>query len=402
MSDIYYKRNECRLCGSTELHLVMPFAQTPLADSYIPESLLTSKQNIYPLDMYLCNNCGHVQLLDVIRAEAIYYDYLYKTQSSLGLVEHFREYSDYVLDKINPKEGSLIVDLGSNDGTLLGFYKNRGYRVLGFDPAKTIAEKACSMGIETVSDFFNSDNSKKYRKTHGAASIISTNNIFANIDDADDFMQGIHNLLDEDGVYILECAYLLDLVKNMVFDFIYHEHLSQYSIKPLVKFFEKHGMELFDVMRVPTKGGSIRCFVQLINGPRPKSKNLNKFLLEEESAGLYQVSFYEDFMAKVDKAKNEVRNKLIEYRKSGSKIAAYGASATSTTLLYHFELSNFIDFFVDENPVKIGLYSPGVHIPVYEPDKLCSLKPDVVIIMAWRYADAIIQKNTKLQRNSQW
>lgn len=393
MKDSVYRRETCRLCGSRALEVVLPLTPTSLADAYISADHLHEEQPIYPLDLFLCRDCGFSQLLDIVIPRIIYLDYIYETVSSLGLVDHFRRYADEVTAIIRPPANALVVDIGSNDGTLLSFFKERGLRVLGVDPAREIARSATASGIETLPTFFTYDLASQILNERGPATIITANNLYANVDDLATLTEAIHHLLSTDGVFVFESFYLADWMQNMVFDFTYHEHLSYFSVKPLVSFFQSHDMELIDVQRVPTKGGSIRCVIQRVGGPRPVSPAVAELVEMETKLGLHRAETFKAFAARIDQAKDQTLELVRSLLAQGKTIAGYGASATTTTLVYHFELGDKLSFIADDYPAKQNLYSPGYHIPVLAPQALYERKPDYVLILAWRYVEPIIKKH---------
>lgn len=388
-----YRREACRLCNSDDLEVALQLAPTPLADSYVSANHLDKVQEEYPLDLYLCYKCGFTQLLDIVQPEVIYIDYIYKTASSLGLYEHFERYADKVVNIIGPEKGSLVIDIGSNDGMLLRFFENHGMRVLGIDPAKDIANAATESGIETLPAFFDGRLGRQIKNDRGAASVVTVNNLFANIDDLADFTEGIRGLLAPDGVFVFESFYLSDLIQNMVFDFTYHEHLSYFSVKPLKFFFRRHNMELIDVERIATKGGSLRCMVQKADGPRKVSPSVDRLISDEENRGIQRVETFKIFADKIDGVKNQLETLLGDLKKKGKAIIGYGASPTTTTLIYHFDIADILSFLVDDNPLRQNLYSPGYHIPVLSPELIYKEMPDYVLVMAWRYAEPIISKH---------
>jgi SAM-dependent methyltransferase len=393
MSQSNYRRESCRLCGSGNLQLALHLEPTPLADSYIPERLLGQPQAVYPLDVALCGDCGFSQVRDVVEPEIIYVDYIYETKSSLGLVDHFKRYADSVVARIHPAAGSLVVDIGSNDGTLLSAFKARGLRVLGVDPARDIARRAMESGIETLAEFFGRDLAKKILSDHGPATIITANNLFANVDDLTAMTEAIRSLLAPHGVFIFESFYMGDLMANMVFDFIYHEHLSCFSVKPLDSFFRRLGMELIDVERVPTKGGSLRYTAQLAGGPRKASPAVASFIAEETARGLQTIQAFRAFDARIQAAKNATLEKLAQVKAAGGSVDGYGASATTTTLIHHFQLTNSVGCIYDDYPAKQHLYCPGSHIPVLPSGQIYVRKPDYVLIFAWRYWKPIVDQH---------
>jgi len=387
------RRSTCRLCDSKNLELVFQLSPSPIGDAFVSREKLNEKQETYPIDLFLCRECGLAQLLDVIDPEILYGDYIYLTGSSLGLREHFQEYANDVINKLNPSQESLIIDIGSNDGILLSYFKKSGYKVLGVEPARHIAEKASLSGIETLPEFFNTSLAEKIVQDYGYASVITANNVYANIDDLKTFTHGIRSLMAPDGVFIFESFYLSDVIQNMVFDFIYHEHLSAFAIKPIQSFFSQFGMELIDVKRIPTKGGSIRYFVQLKGGPRKINSSVYSMIEFEEKLGFYNPKTFQVFSNKINALKKQTYSLLSDIRAQGGKIAGYGASITGTTLIYHFNIGEFLEYLVDDNLDKQGRFSPGLHLPVYSSETLYEKQPDYTVILAWRFADPIINKH---------
>jgi SAM-dependent methyltransferase len=393
MESVCYHRNSCRLCDSTNVSLVLKLTPSPPVDAYIPKSRFGEKQEAFPMDLYLCRDCGHGQLLDVVSPKLLFGDYIYTTSSSPGLVDYFRKYAADVLDQLKLPSGVLTLDIGSNDGTLLSFLKEKGLRVLGVDPAKEIAAAATGRGIETLPEFFNSRIAQKIRAERGPVNLVTANNVFAHSDTLGDMADGVRMLLAPDGVFVFEVSYLLDMIENMVFDFIYHEHLSHHSVKPLQIFLRRHGLHLFAVERTPSKGGTIRCFAQLAGGPQPEQPSVAQMLKREEAFGLYQLGTYEKYTARINQAKKQLQDLLKELTGAGKTIGGYGASATSTVLTYHFDLETVMRFIIDDNPIRQNRYSPGHHIPIVSSKVLIEEKPDYVIILAWRFADLIISRN---------
>lgn len=388
-----YRRDTCRLCGRRHHELALQLAPTPLADAYVSLEHRDEVQPTYPLDLSVCRGCGHVQLLDVVHPEAIYREYIYETTSSLGLAEHFRSYAEEVFGRIAPAPGSFAIDLGSNDGTLLRCFAGRGMRVLGIDPAREIARRATAAGIETLPLFFSEALGRQLHRERGPAAIITSNNLVANVDDLDDFIEGIRALLAPDGVFVFESFYLADLMRHLVFDFIYHEHLSYFSVKPLETFFRRHGMELVDVLRVTTKGGSLRYTVQRAGGPRKASPAVAEMMALETESGLDRPETFRAFAATIDQAKGRVVSLLRDLTAQGKRIDGFGASATTTTLLYHFGLGDMIGAIYDDNAQRHHLFSPGLHLPVLPPQALYERKPDAVVMLAWRYAQPIMARH---------
>jgi SAM-dependent methyltransferase len=392
----YRHRDTCRLCDSKNLDLVLPILPSPIGDAFIPESRISEKQELFPLDTYLCLDCGHLQNLDIVNPDILFRDYTYKTSASLGLVEHFKSYAESVVNDMAIQPGALVVEIGSNDGSLLKAFKNNGMRVVGVDPAVAIAQIATMEGVPTIPDFFTSEIAERILNENGPASLFCANNVFAHADNIRDIVKGIRTLLSPDGVFVFEVSYVPDMVDKLVFDTIYHEHVSHHALVPLEKFFNSLDMTLFSVQRVPTKGGSIRAFAQpLSTGKRPKENLMLEMFREEGLRGFDKPQTYRKFYKDIDSRKQETLSYIKNLISDGKTIAAYGASTTTTTLLYHFELENHVKYIFDDNPIKFSTFSPGAHIPVLNSDEIYTLKPDVIVILAWQYADLIIKRHIK-------
>ena len=270
-------------------------------------------------------------------------------------------------------------------------------RVIGVDPATEVARRATETGIKTIEGYFTPDIARKIKNEHGLASIITANNVIANVDDLKLFTEGIKELLAPDGVFIFETSYLLDVIDKMLVETIFHEHLSYFSAKPLALFFQTMGLQLIDVFRVPTKGGSLRGVVQLADGVRMQSAAVQELINLETKTGLFTPEIFISYSRRLDKIKNHLQFLLSDLKGRCKTIAGYGASVGVTTLLYLFELNRFLDFIVDDNPKKQNLFSPGHHIPVLAPEVLDGRKHDYILILAWAYAEPIIKKHTNFQ-----
>jgi SAM-dependent methyltransferase len=390
------RRKHCRLCEGGNLQLVLPIAASPIGDAYVTADKLHEEQALYPLDLYLCMDCAHVQNLDVVDPEILFRDYIYVTSSSLGLVEHYRRYSDEVSSRLGVTPGSLVVEIGSNDGSLLQFFKALGMRVVGIDPARRIADEATAKGIPTLPEFFSSALARDIRTKHGPAAIVAANNVFAHADDLADIVRGVRVLLDEDGVFVFEVSYLVDIVDRFLFDTVYHEHVCYHSIVPLERFLKRLGMQLFDVQRISSKGGSIRCFSQrLPEGKRPTSPIVGELSGLELERGFGKPEVYRAYGAAIEQRKRALHELIDSGRAAGKTVAGYGASTTVTTLTWHFALMDKLEFLVDDNPRKQGLYSPGCHTPVIASEELYTRRPDYVVVLAWNYAEAIIKRHQR-------
>ena len=380
----YYLKKECRLCGSKKLKKVLDLGPSALCDDYLIKKI---KQNKFPLRLFLCKNCSFLQIDAIIVPQAIYRNYIYKTTSSFGLSKHFESYAEAVDKFAGRRNYKFVVDVGSNDGTLLKKFKQKNKRVLGVEPSTKTAQRATREGIPTIGEFFNSDLSDQIVKKYGNADIVTVNNLFANIDNLRDFTRGLIDLLSPEGVLVIESSYAHDMVKNMVFDFIYHEHLSYFSIRPLMRFFQDLGMKLIHLEKSPSKGGSLRYYWAKSSSSL-KTDQKTKALIQSEKP-LTEKTF-KTFHKEIQTQKKNLDN-LLNKNKS-RVVVGYGASATSTTLISYFGLSRRLDYLVDENDAKIGTFSPGCHLPVYHPGKLRNEKNPVLIILAWRFLKTIYPK----------
>jgi SAM-dependent methyltransferase len=394
MTSISSKRKTCRLCDSDQLTLVLPINASPIADAFVSVSQLSQVQPLVPLDLYQCQACGHVQNLDIVNPELLFRDYIFTTSSSAGLVSHFRSYAADVVKEFAVAPGSLVAEIGSNDGTLLKFFRDAGMKVVGIDPAREIAKQATEEGIPTIPEYFDVALSAIIQKQYGKAKLIVANNVYAHADQLGGLTDGIANLLDTDGVFVFEVSYLMDIIDKFVFDTVYHEHLSYHSVKPFVQFFAAHGLHLFNVQTISTKGGSMRGFVQKAGGPHLERSVVKQMIIEEDRRGLHLPQIFKEYESKIVACKSALLEYMEQAKQKGLKIAAYGASTTVTTLMYHFELTDKLAYLIDDNTKKHGMFSPGCHLEVKPSSILLGTdRPDVVVILAWQYAEVIMRKN---------
>ncbi len=392
MTAMVTEKHSCRLCQSEQLQPALSLAPTPLGDEFVPAGLLGQAQPCYPLDLMLCGECGNVQLRNVVNPDAVYRHYTYTTSVSLGLAEHFQKYADALLAQHPIAPGGMVVEIGSNEGLMLRAFANRGLRVLGVDPAADIARHATRAGTKTLPTYFTAELARQIRAQHGPAGAIVANYVLANIDDFDDVISGVDALLADNGVLVFETSYCLDVVQQALLDTIFHEHLSYFAVAPLAKFFRRHGMEITDVRRVHTKGGSIRVTVRRAGAARPAPAVAELIALEAQ-AGLDRVETYQSLGNRLDQQKSTLLALLSGWKRQGKTIAAYGAAVGLTTMIYQFELGGYLSFIADDNPQKFNLFSPGLHLPTLPSQALYDRRPDYVILLAWRYADAILKRH---------
>lgn len=390
------QRTTCRLCGGKKLQKVLSLGKTPLANAFVPAEARAASQPVFPLDLHLCLECGHLQLLEIVRADLLFRDYLYVSGTSPVFVEHFRRYAEEAVRIAGLKPGDPVIDIGSNDGTLLRFFKEKGMKVLGIDPARKIAEEASSKGIPTLREFFTPELAEKLKEEGWRPGVITANNVFAHADDLAAVAQGVRTLLRGDGVFLFEVSYLLDVFEKGLFDTIYHEHLSYHAVKPLAAFFRKNGLRLVGARRVDSHGGSLRGIVRTeASGPAPLPE-VQQRIAEEEAAGLFRPEVYQTFSQKISDRGRTLKELLLKLKAEGKRIVGFGAPAKATTLLYSFGLGpDLLDAVIDDSPWKQGLYTPGLHIPVVPAERLYdpANRPDCCLILAWNFAEPIIQKH---------
>jgi hypothetical protein len=390
-----YHRNTCRLCDSPKVEIVVDLAPVPLAEKYVTKDQLNQKDELYPVDLYMCRDCGHVQILDVIDPKFLWQDYTYHSGQTRGIVEHFEKVAEQVTGKFQPPKGGLVIDIGSNDGSLLRPFKARGLRVLGIDPARDIALKATASGVETLPELMTPELARSIRAKHGPASIITAFNVFAHADDMAGMAESVREMLAPDGVFLFEVQYLLDIVDRMLLGTIFHEHLCHHSVKPMMKFLQKHGMELIDIERVMIQKGSLIGTVQPVGGKRPVAPIVGEMVALENKRRLDQPETVRTFSTRLKKLKAQTQTLITEWKKQGKTIAGYGAARSGPTLIAQLGLENCIEFVVDDHPQKVHKYTPGHHIPVLPTDELCKRMPDYVILLAWIHAEKIMADNRK-------
>ncbi len=377
MEKLFHTRSDCRLCRSRDLDLVVPLAPMPIATPNFALPDVAKEAPVFklpvPLDLHLCRACGLLQVINVGNPELQYGHYVYTTSLSLGLTEHFRRYADDVIAALRPRAGTLVVELGSNDGTLLRFFKDKGMRVHGIDPATAIAAKATAGGIPTTPAFFGRATAEKLLKTEGPAGIVVANNMIANVDDLDDLIGGVRALLADDGVFIFETQYGLDVVQHNLLDTVYHEHLTYFNVAPLVAYFRSIGMAVIDVKHIETKGGSIRVSVQKVGAPRSVAASVSAFLTRESDLGLDRREIYAALTQRIARIRRTLHELIATERQAGRRVAGYGVSVGTTTLLAQLELGSKIDMLFDDDPAKDPVLSgPGYAIPVRGSDAVSS------------------------------
>lgn len=394
------KVEACRICGSDSLFKFLDLGPTPLANSFVKPGDAGKDEPRYPLDVCLCRECGLVQLGYVVPPEIMFKDYIYFSSTSDTLRAHFAELAREALER-HLSEGDLVVEIASNDGVLLKNLLGKGVRVLGVEPATNVARVAIESGVDTLNDFFNSETAKSIRESKGPAKLILANNVFAHIPDLHGCVQGFSTLLSDDGAVIIEFPYLGELCRNTEFDTIYHEHLSYFSLKPIMRLFESHGMEVFDASFQAVHGGTIRVYIQKKNGGhKVDAAKISGILASEAKAGLYDPAFYASFAQAVNRLRSELVSLLERLKAEGKSVAIYGAPAKGNTLLNFCKINTgLVSFAVDKSGYKQGLLTPGTHIPIFGTSLIMERRPDYLLILAWNFSDEIIAQQSEYRKS---
>jgi len=386
---------KCRICGSSRLKLFLDLGKTPLANAFVQKKDIKDEEQRYPLRVLFCETCNLCQLQHIIDPQTLFSHYVYFSSPMPQLSGYFSKYIDEAITRFIPSKKGRVVEIGSNDGILLAEVKKYGIKVLGVDPAKNIALVANVRGIPTIPDFFSNRLAHKIVKTYGRANMVIANNVVAHINDHHDLIQGVKTLLHEDGVFIFEAPYLIDMFTNLSFDTIYHEHLSYLAVRPLMMLMDKYDMEIFDVQAHHVQGLSLRVFVGN-RGKHKVSNSVSRFIEQELAMGLNSLNSYKKLAKQIASIKNKARRVLYKLKCKGSKISAYGAPAKGNTLLNYYDIGrDVLDYATEELPSKIGMFTPGTHIPIIDIKNARKIPPDFFLLLAWNYKDAILKKEEK-------
>lgn len=389
------KHTNCRICKSPDLVQFLDFGMHPLANSFLRKEDLHKPEARYPLGVCFCKNCNLVQLSDVVSADVLFRDYIYFS-SGMPSSKHFNEYA-YEVSSMLSNPDDLVVEIGSNDGHLLSVIRDLGARILGIDPAFNIARIANERGVNTLPEFFSEQIAYKVAQEYGEARVIIGNNVVAHINDHHDLIKGVDALLADDGVFIFEAPYILDMFENLAFDSIYHEHLSYLAVRPLAKLLSQFGFEIFDVKIFGVQGNSLRVYAGRYGTHRIESV-VGELIKKEENLRLGELSSYISLASKIESRKKEIIDVLTALKRDGKRIASYGAPARGNTLLNYFGIGNqTLDFATEALPSKIGLYTPGARIPVVDVEWARKNPPDYYLMLAWNYKDAILEKEKEFR-----
>lgn len=386
----------CRSCGRpTEVFL--PFGALPLANALVPLELPAEEQDRIPLTLAICPGCSLVQLVESVDPVRLFRRYVYFSSNSPAYLRHAESLARRIIAERRLWNESLVVEIASNDGYLLQNYLAAGIAVFGIEPAENIANIARARGIETICDFFDGGLARDLERRGVQADVVHAHNVLAHVPDLPGFVAGLATIVKPDGIIIIEVPYLRDLIGNLEFDTVYHEHLCYFALTPLVTLFERNGLQIFDVEHLEIHGGSLRIFAR--RTIEHAAASVERMLQQEEAWGVHDPEIYRRFSEKVASFRPMLRAFLSDLRATGKSIAAYGASAKGATLLNYCGVDHrLIDFVADRSRAKHGLAMPGVQIPIVAPETLLSRQPDFALILAWNFADEICRQQAEYSR----
>jgi len=388
------KNKNCRFCNANLTKIFVDLGMSPLSNSYVSADKLNEKEVFYPLQVFVCEKCFLVQLSEFESPQNIFNDYAYFSSYSDSWLKHAENYVKMMIKKFQINEENLVIELASNDGYLLQYFKKSGIPILGIEPAANVAKVAESKGIPTMVKFFGVHTAKELVSKKKQPHLIVGNNVLAHVPNLNDFVKGMKILLNHNGIITMEFPHLLQLIKNNQFDTIYHEHFSYFSLLTVNRIFSSHGLTIFDVEEIPTHGGSLRIYVtHSKNDTFHMSKKVDELIDSEKKFGLTNITTYIEFSKKVQEIKKNIREFFINAKKEEEKIFCYGAAAKGNTLLNYCSVGkDFVDCVVDLSLYKQGLFLPGTHIPIKNPDYIKKIKPNYLVILPWNLKEEIMEQ----------
>jgi 2-polyprenyl-3-methyl-5-hydroxy-6-metoxy-1,4-benzoquinol methylase len=389
----------CRFCGTPLKHTFVDLGISPLSNAYLTAQQLNSAETFYPLHAYVCENCLLVQLEQFESPQQIFNDYPYFSSYSDTWLNHAKAYTDLMIERFGINQNHQVIEIASNDGYLLQYFQQRHIPILGIEPAANIAQVAEKKGIPTRILFLCTQTAQTLVKEGKQADLLIANNVLAHTPDINDFVAGLKILLKPTGLFTIEFPHVLQLIKHNQFDTIYHEHFSYLSFNTVEQIFAKHGLKLFDVEELSTHGGSLRIYGQHDNLKKTElNEGLSALKEKELKAKLDHIDTYLRFDEQVKGTKRQLLQFLIEAKNNGKSIVGYGAPAKGNTLLNYCGIrTDFIDYTVDRNPHKQGLYLPGTHIPIYHPDKIHQTRPDYLLILPWNIKNEVVEQMSHIR-----
>lgn len=383
----------CIVCGGENVREFLDLGRMPLANKFLtPDEVTSSREPTYPLRIGFCPGCAHVQLIDHVAPQSMFDDYLYISSASNTLTEHLHDLAAIMSSRLKLLPSDLVVDIGSNDGTLLSGFLPDGPRTLGIDPAANLSSLARSKGVETLTAYFGEKTARQVLDSHGPARLITSTNSFPHLPNLQDFLKGVDILLAPNGTMVIEAHYLRDLIEQNAFDTIYHEHFSYWALSPMVKLFDQFDMEPVMVERLPLHHGQIRVTVQR-KGANNVHESVGFTLEEEKRLGMHTFDAFSKFAERAIHLRDSLQDLLRQLASEGKRVAGYGAPAKSSTLISFMQLGpETISYIADRSPLKQGRLTPGAHIKIVAPEHLLEDRPDYVVLLAWNFIDEIVKQ----------
>ena len=383
----------CRFCSEPVTHIFVDLGIAPLSNAFLKKEMLNDVEEKFALCVYVCDNCFLVQLPEFEKPENIFKDYAYFSSYSSTWLEHAENYVNMMIKKFHINEKSAVTEIASNDGYLLQFFKEKNIPVLGIEPAANVAKVAKEKGIPTITKFFGVNTANELKKEGKQSDLIVGNNVLAHVPNINDFVEGMKILLNSNGIITMEFPHLMQLIEKNQFDTIYHEHFSYFSFYTVIQIFEKHNLKIFDVEELTTHGGSLRIYVTHIENSTHILSNTVKNLLDKEMKfGITDMSTYTNFQENIIKIKNQLLNFVLSVKNEKKKIICYGAAAKGNTLLNYCGIGKEnIEYVVDVNSHKQGLYLPGSHLHIKKPEEIKKDKPDFLLILPWNIKEEIMK-----------
>ncbi len=391
------KNNKCEVCGSKSIRAALSFRPSPLGDIYLPSDKKHLSNKLYPLDLYNCTKCGYLSLTDKVNPKLSYTNYIYESKTTVGLLAHYDRYAGKICKKLRLTDKDKILDVGSNDGSMLSSFKKEGLFILGVEPAPKIAKIANNSGLKTINGYLNNNTSSYILKKYGTFNVITANYVFANILDVNSFIKNIYKLLSKNGSLVIQTGYHPKQFKQNMFDYVYHEHFSYFSLKTLIFLMSKYKLNLIDVETNTKKGGSIRVIFSKDQKAKKNKKKIDKVINYEKKLKINSDEYFTNFEKRLLRLKNKSLNELKKIKYKKKRIIGLGASHSVSTLTHHFELNKFFDYLVDDNKKKHALYSPGSNL-IVRTVKFVKKIPHYIYILAWQHQKTILKKYQYLKK----
>ena len=388
---------KCSVCSSTLTINVINFKPSPLGDVYLPFKKRKLSKYLYPLNLFLCKKCGYLFLKDKVNPKISYQNYIYESKTTVGLESHYDDYAKDIIKVLKLKASTKVLDIGSNDGSMLNSFKKLGLGILGVEPASEIAKMANKNGLKTINGYLDRAVKNKILIKHGKYNLITANYVFANILNINKFLANVYEVLSDDGNLIIQTGYHPRQFKINMFDYVYHEHFSYFSLKTLKILMSKHNLKLIDADLNNKKGGSIRVIFSKDKNSKCKTAKIKKIIDSEKSLNINTLIYFKKLELEIEYQKNNSLKFLDDAKDSGKIVVGIGASHSVATLIYHFELNKYFDFLVDDNKKKHNLYSPGLNLKV-KPVSFAKKKPDYIYILAWQHQNTILKRYAHLRK----